>query len=93
LRNSQEYLQRETGRPFGIRQLVKLGKDVVLVRELTDTTYNHRMRPFVDHFSGTALVVAHVEKYWCRTIESTDLLGDKPFQFAQSSKLSANPAD
>src|SRR6266540_1090036 len=41
------------GRPFAIRQLVRLGVEVALVRDLTDTMYCSRMRPFVDHFSGT----------------------------------------
>lgn len=72
------------GRPFAIRQLVKLGKNVVLVRDMTDTMYNHRMRPFVNHFAGTDLVVEHVEKYWCPSIESTDLLGGELFRFAKS---------
>lgn len=70
------------GRPFGIRQLVKLGKNVILVRDLTDTMYNHRMRPNVNHFAGTELVVTHVEAFWCPTIESTDLVGGQPFRFA-----------
>jgi nicotinamidase-related amidase len=72
------------GRPFGIRQLVKLGSNVVLVRDMTDTMYSRRMRPFVDHFAGTDLVVEHVEKYWCPTIESTDLVGGEPFRFAEA---------
>ena len=63
------------GRPFGIRQMVKLGKQVVLVRDLTDTMYNHEKKPFVSHFAGTDLVVEHVEKYWCPTITSNQLLG------------------
>lgn len=70
------------GRPFAIRQLVKMGKQVVLVRDLTDTMYNHEMAPRVDHFAGTDLVVEHVEKYWCPTIVSSDLTGGKPFRFA-----------
>jgi nicotinamidase-related amidase len=70
------------GRPFGIRQLVKMGKNVVLVRDLTDTMYNHEMLPRVDHFAGTDLVIDHVEKYWCPTIESSDLTGAPPFRFA-----------
>jgi nicotinamidase-related amidase len=74
------------GRPVAIRQLVKLGKQVVLVRDMTDTMYNHRMRPFVDHFAGTELVVEHVEKYWCPTIESTDLVGGQPFRFAKRTR-------
>ena len=40
------------GRSFAIRQMVTLGKNVVLVRDLTDTMYNSRMRPFVTHFKG-----------------------------------------
>ncbi|MDP6408818.1 MAG: hypothetical protein QGI46_05535 [Planctomycetota bacterium] len=60
------------GRPFGIRQLVHMGKEVVLVRDLTDSMYDPRMAPFVSHFEGTDLVVAHVERYWCPTILSTD---------------------
>lgn len=69
------------GRPFGIRQSTKLGKNVVLVRDLTDSMYNHRMRPFVDHFSGHDLVVAHVEKFWCPTITSDQIVGGKPYRF------------
>jgi nicotinamidase-related amidase len=74
------------GRPFAIRQLVKLGKNVVLVRDMTDTMYNPRMRPYVDHFAGTELVIGHVEKYWCPTIESTDFVGGEPFQFAAAAQ-------
>jgi nicotinamidase-related amidase len=74
------------GRPVAIRQLVKLGKKVVLVRDMTDTMYNHHVRPFVDHFAGTELVVKHVEKYWCPTIESTDFVGGETFQFAGQSR-------
>jgi type 1 glutamine amidotransferase/nicotinamidase-related amidase len=64
------------GRPFGIRMLTRLGKRVALVRDLTDTMYNPRMRPFVAHEKGTDLVVEHVERHWCPTVLSTDVLGD-----------------
>lgn len=70
------------GRPFAIRQLVGLGKNVVLVRDLTDTMYNSRMKPFVSHFAGTDLVVEHVERHWCPSVVSTDLVGGAPFRFA-----------
>ena len=69
------------GRPFGIRQLVQQGKNVVLVRDLTDTMYNSRKRPFVNHFAGTDLMIAHVERYWCPSITSVDLAGGEPFRF------------
>ncbi len=70
------------GRPFAIRQMVRLGKDVALARDLTDTMYNPDRPPGVDHFTGTDLVVGHVERYWCPTLESSDLTGEKPFRFA-----------
>lgn len=62
------------GRPFGIRQMHKLGKNVVLVRDLTDTMYNHRMSPYVPHEKGTELVIKHVETYWAPSVESKDLM-------------------
>jgi nicotinamidase-related amidase len=81
------------GRPFAIRQLVKLGKNVVLVRDMTDTMYNHRMKPFVDHFAGTNLVIDHIETYWCPSIESTDIVGGKPFRFMESMRSTLNGRD
>ena len=70
------------GRPFSIRQMVKLGQNVVLMRDLTDTMYNPRRKPYVDHFTGTDLVGWHIEKYWCPTVTSDQILGGKPFRFA-----------
>jgi nicotinamidase-related amidase len=69
------------GRPFGIRQMVAQGKNVLLMRDLTDTMYNPAQRPFVSHFDGTRLMVEHVEKYWCPSITSAALLGGAPFRF------------
>ena len=63
------------GRSFGIRQMKRLGKNVLLVRDLTDTMYNPRMAPFVAHDKGTDLVVEHVERHWCPTVLSADVLG------------------
>ncbi|MFM8892140.1 MAG: isochorismatase family protein, partial [Planctomycetia bacterium] len=40
------------GRPFGIRQMVRQGLDVALVRDLTDTMYNPAKPPYVDHHPG-----------------------------------------
>jgi nicotinamidase-related amidase len=69
------------GRPFAIRQMVRLGKNVALIRDLTDTMYNPDRPPGVSHFEGTDLVVAHVEKYWCPSFTSSDLTGKPPFRF------------
>ena len=71
------------GRPFAIRQMVKLGKHVALMRDMTDTMYNPERPPGVDHFTGTDLVISHVEKYWCPTFTSTDLTGKKAFRFQE----------
>jgi nicotinamidase-related amidase len=61
------------GRPFGIRQLVKLGFNVVLVRDLTDAMYDPREKPFVSHARGTELIVVHIERHWCPSILGEDL--------------------
>lgn len=71
------------GRPFAIRQMVKLGKNVALMRDMTDTMYNPERPPGVSHFEGTDLVVAHVERHWCPSFVSTDLTGKVPFQFKE----------
>ena len=71
------------GRPFAIRQMVYLGQDVVLMRDFTDTMYNPERPPGVDHFTGTDLVVGHVERFWCPSIPSTDLTGKPPFRFGE----------
>ena len=69
------------GRPFGIRQLVGLGKNVALMRDMTDTMYDPRRPPGVSHFEGTDLVIGHVEAYWCPSFLSSDLTGSAPFRF------------
>jgi nicotinamidase-related amidase len=61
-------------RSFGIRQMVKLGKNVVLCRDLTDAMYDPRKPPYVSHARGTELAIEHIEKYWCPSIESGDLM-------------------
>lgn len=74
------------GRPVGIRQMVNIGKNVVLMRDMTDTMYNPKKRPFVNHFEGTDLVVKHVEKFWCPSITSTSITGQDPFVFKNNSQ-------
>ena len=70
------------GRAFAIRQMVKLGQNVALMRDLTDTMYNSRRKPYVNHFVGTDLVAWHIEKYWCPTMTSDQIIGGRPFRFA-----------
>jgi nicotinamidase-related amidase len=70
------------GRPFAIRQMVRLGQNVALVRDMTDSMYNSRRAPYVDHFTGNELVTWHIERYWCPTITSDQIVGGEPFRFA-----------
>jgi nicotinamidase-related amidase len=60
-------------RSFGIRQMTRLGRNVVLARDLTDALYDPRQPPYVSHTRGTELVVEHIERYWCPSITSDDL--------------------
>ncbi|MHC4503009.1 MAG: isochorismatase family protein, partial [Planctomycetota bacterium] len=74
------------GRPFGLRNLARAGKTVVLVRDLTDTMYNPRRRPLVPHFTGTDRVVAYIERHVCPTMSSADITGKAPFQFSKDAR-------
>jgi len=62
------------GRSFGIRQMVKLGMDVVLVRDLTDALYDPRDEPYVSHERGTELVIEHIERHWCPSVLGEELM-------------------
>lgn len=66
------------GRSFGIRQMTRWGILCVLVRDLTDTMYNPKMPPYVSHDEGTELVIQHIEKYWCPSILSSELMEGLP---------------
>ncbi|MEX2577696.1 MAG: ThuA domain-containing protein [Verrucomicrobiales bacterium] len=71
------------GRAFGIRQMVRLGQNVVLMRDMTDSMYNPREEPFVSQFTGNDLVFSHIERHWCPTVTSDQVLPDEsePFRF------------
>lgn len=68
------------GRPFGLRQMARNGKQVALMRDMTDSMYNPKRWPHVDHFTGNDLVISHVERFVCPTITSDQLLGGEPFR-------------
>lgn len=69
------------GRPFGIRRMVRQGRNVALMRDMTDAMYNPRRSPYVSHFQGTKLVISHIERYWCPTLTSDQFIGGSPFRF------------
>ncbi|AMV22974.1 Isochorismatase family protein [Gemmata sp. SH-PL17] len=64
-------------RTFAIKQMVKWDVRTFLVRDLTDAMYNPKMKPFVAHDKGTQLIIEHIEKHWCPTIESKSFLATK----------------
>jgi alpha-L-fucosidase len=70
------------GRPFGIRQMIYQGQNVVLIRDLTDAMYNPQRMPYVNHYEANDLMAWHIEKYWCPTITSDQIIGGSPFRFA-----------
>jgi len=61
-------------RSFGIKQMTMWGIRCILVRDLTDSMYNPERFPHVGHEIGTNLVIEYIEKYWCPTITSEDLM-------------------
>ncbi|MCA9123743.1 MAG: isochorismatase family protein [Planctomycetaceae bacterium] len=74
------------GRPFGLRQMVRNGKNVVLMRDMTDTMYNPASWPYVSHFTGNDLIISHIEKFVCPTITSDQLIGGKAFRFKHDTR-------
>ena len=74
------------GRPCGLRQMARNGKNVVLCRDMTDTMYNPKMKPFVSHFTGTDLIVEHIEKWVCPTITSDQIIGGREFRFKKDTR-------
>jgi nicotinamidase-related amidase len=79
-----------SGRPFGMRQMTKNGKHVVLMRDMTDSMYNPAKWPYVDHYRGTELFIEHTEKFICPTITSDQILGGKPFKFSGDPRAARN---
>ena len=59
------------GRPYGIRQLAYWGKRPILCRDLTDSYH----RDPHGHLWGNEQMIAHIERHWCPTLTSDQLLG------------------
>jgi nicotinamidase-related amidase len=68
------------GRPYGIRQLTYLGKRPVLCRDLTDAFH----RDPRGHDWGTEQVIAHIERRWCPSVTSDQLVRGAPFVFSDT---------
>jgi len=61
-------------RSFAIKQMVRWGVEICLIRDLTDAMYNPAFSPYVSHDEGTQLVIGYIEKFWCPTTDSQGLM-------------------
>jgi nicotinamidase-related amidase len=61
-------------RTFAIKRLVRWGVDVALIRDLTDAMYDPARSPYVSHEDGVRLIVEFIEKFWCPTVTSAEVL-------------------
>lgn len=75
------------GRKFGIRQMTYQGIGCILVRDLIDVMYNPAMPPRIDHFDAIDHMAWHMQKYWCPSVYSSDLIGGYPFRFREDYRL------
>jgi nicotinamidase-related amidase/type 1 glutamine amidotransferase len=74
------------GRPFGLRQMVRAGKRTALFSDLTDTMYDPQSHPQVSHFTGTDLIIDHIERHICPTLTSDQIVGGKPIRFSRDKR-------
>lgn len=61
-------------RSFAIKQMTRWGVSCVLLRDLTDAMYDPKAKPFVSHERGTEMVIEYIERHWCPSALSTDLI-------------------
>ena len=64
-------------RTFAIKQMVKWGVPIALVRDMTDAIYDPFKPPYISHDEGTRIIVGYIEKFWCPTVDSSELLNSK----------------
>jgi nicotinamidase-related amidase len=65
------------GRPYGIRQLAYWAKRPVLCRDLTDSFH----RDPRGHLWGNEHMISHIERYWCPSLTSSQLVDGSDFHF------------
>jgi nicotinamidase-related amidase len=60
-------------RTFAIKPMTRAGMRCILVRDLTDSMYNPKSKPFVSHDEGTERIIQFIEQNWCPSCLSADL--------------------
>ncbi len=63
-------------RSFAIKQMVRWGVPVYLVRDLTDCMYNPARAPYVSHAAATELAVSYIEQFWCPSVTGDELCSE-----------------
>mmetsp|Transcript_51596 Transcript_51596/g.121081 ORF Transcript_51596/g.121081 Transcript_51596/m.121081 type:complete len:143 (-) Transcript_51596:24-452(-) len=61
-------------RNFAVEQAWRWGLQPLFNRDGIDAMYNPLMRPYVDHWEGTDLMVGYVESFWAPSMSMYDLL-------------------
>jgi nicotinamidase-related amidase len=77
-------------RSFAIRSFAARGLDIVLLRDLTDSLYNPSLRPYVSHDEGTELIIGYIEKFWCPSVTSTEVMAALDAAAGESAKADAS---
>ena len=62
------------GKPLGVRNMVVHGVDVVLLRDMTRPMYSPASPPYVNMPEATRMMTDYIEKFWCPTITSDQIL-------------------
>jgi nicotinamidase-related amidase len=73
-------------RPFALRNMVSLGMNTAVMRDLTDTMYDSKEPPVVSHFTGNSLMTEYIETYIASSVVSTDFTGKKQFRFKEDTR-------
>jgi len=74
------------GRSFGLRNMVRLGMNVTLMRDMTDTMYDSTSKPYVSHFTGNSLMNEYIETQVCPTLVSSVFTQQKQFRFKNDTR-------
>ncbi|HET6542859.1 MAG TPA: ThuA domain-containing protein, partial [Chryseolinea sp.] len=73
-------------RPFALRNMVSLGMNTAVMRDLTDTMYDSKEPPVVSHFTGNSLMTEYIETYIASSVASSDFTGKKQFRFKEDTR-------
>ena len=60
-------------RNFALKAMLRRGFKTALIRDHTDALYNPAKPPYVSQAEGTALVIGYIEKFYCPTIDSSQI--------------------